>query len=328
MKTIALEEHFTTPEIVGAAARHEKDDPSGNFKPPFRDQLLDLGAARLADMDAAGIDLQVLSLPGSGLDKLDPDTATALARGANDRAAATVREYPNRFAAFASLDLQDPEAAAIEMRRCVGEMGFKGAMVHGTTGGLFLDHPRFAPVFAAAQALGVPIYLHPAPPPEPVQESYFGGLPSPFGQMLSTAAWGWHAETGLHALRLMAGGVFDRFPDVQIILGHMGEDLPFSVARADYLFERAPEPLARRPSEILRSNFHLTVSGYFTLPPLRCALEMVGVDRVLFAVDFPYSKNSEGRQFLDSLPLGDEDKAKITHGNAERLLGLQGPATM
>ena len=146
--------------------------------------------------------------------------------------------------------------------------------------------------------------------PPPVQEAYFGGLPEPFGQMLSTAAWGWHAETGLHALRLMAAGVFDRFPDVQIILGHMGEDLPFSVARADYLFERAPHPLSRKPSEILASNFHLTVSGYFTLPPLRCALEMVGADRVLFAVDFPYSKNSEGRAFLDSLTLSAEGQGE------------------
>ena len=305
-----------------AAAPHAKDDPSGNFKPPFKDQLLDLGAARLADMDAAGIDVQVLSLPGSGLDKLDADAATDLARGANDLAAATVQAHPDRFAAFASLALRDPAAAAGELRRCVGDLGFKGAMVHGTTGGLFLDHPRFMPVFEAAQALGVPIYLHPAPPPQAVQEAYFEGLPEPFGQMLSTAAWGWHAETGLHALRLMAAGVFDRFPGVQIILGHMGEDLPFSVARADYLFERAPHPLSRKPSEILASNFHLTVSGYFTLPPLRCALEMVGVDRVLFAVDFPYSKNSEGREFLDSLTLSADDRGKITHGNAERLLRL------
>ncbi len=322
MKTIALEEHFVTPKIVEAAAAHDPNDPSGNFKPPFKDQLLDLGAARLADMDAAGIDVQVLSLPGSGLEALDPATATALVRGANDLAAAAVRAHPTRFAAFASLALQDPESAADELRRCVGDFGFKGAMVHGTTNGLFMDHPRFAPVFEAAQALDVPIYLHPAPPPKAVQEAYFGGLPEPFGAMLSTAAWGWHAETGLHALRLMAAGVFDKFPGVQMILGHMGEDLPFSVARADYIFARAPKPLTRKPSELMASNFHLTVSGYFSLPPFQCALEIMGMDRSMFAVDFPYSKNAEGRQFLDSLPLGRDDKEKIAHGNAERLLRL------
>ena len=143
MKIIALEEHFATPEIVQSAARHEPSDPSGNFKPPFAGQLLDLGAARLADMDAAGIDVQVLSLPGSGLSGVGPDTAAALARGANDLAAATVQANPTRFAAFASLALQDPQSAADELRRCVGEYGFRGAMVHGTTDGLFLDHPRF-----------------------------------------------------------------------------------------------------------------------------------------------------------------------------------------
>ena len=273
-------------------------------------------------MDAAGIDVQVLSLPGSGLSGIAPDTAAALARGANDLAAATVRANPTRFAAFASLALQDPQSAADELRRCVGEFGFRGAMVHGATDGLFLDHPRFAPVFEAAQALDVPIYLHPAPPPKPVEEAYFGGLPEPFGPMLATAAWGWHAETGLHVLRLMAAGVFDRFPDVQIILGHMGEDLPFSVARADDLFARAPKPLPRKPSEILSSNFHLTVSGYFTLPPFQCAAEIMGIGRLMFAVDFPYSANAEARAFLDALPLGRADKEKIAHGNAERLLRL------
>lgn len=322
MKTIALEEHFVTPEIVDAVASHAQNDPAGNFKPPVEDQLLDLGAARLADMDAAGIDVQVLSLAGSGLDSFDPATATALARGANDLAAAAVRAHPARFAAFASLTLQDPESAAAELRRCVGDLGFKGGLVHGTTNGQFLDQPRFLPVFEAAQALDVPIYLHPAPPPKAVLEAHFSGLPEPFGPMLSTAAWGWHAETGLHALRLMASGLFDKFPRLQIILGHMGEDLPFSVARADYIFARAPKPLSRPPSELLASNFHLTVSGYFSLPPFQCALEIMGMDRLMFAVDFPYSKNAEAREFLDALPLGQDDKGKIAHGNAECLLRL------
>ena len=322
MKTITLEEHFTTPLYLEATKGMEQGGPPNNRMQAIQHKQVDLGDGRLADMDAAGIDVQVLSLSGILLDALDPSTATEVARDANNRAAEAVRAHPSRFAAFAALGLKEPKPAADELRRCVQEFGFKGGIVNGTTDGLFLDDLRFAPVFDAAHDLGVPIYLHPAPPPQAVRDAYYSGLPDGFGEMLSIAGWGWHVETGLHALRLIVSGLFDRLPDLQIIIGHMGENLPFSVARAESVLSHAPHPLARSVTDYFRSNFHVTISGYFTLPPLLCALMVVGADRVMFSVDYPFSTNEQGRAFLDSLPVSATDLEKIAHGNAERLLRL------
>ncbi len=322
MKFITLEEHFTTPLYLEATKGLEHIGPSNSRMQAIQQKQTDLGEGRLADMDAAGIDLQVLSLSGILLDRLDPTTATAVARDANDVATKAVQAHPDRFAAFAALGLKEPKTAADELRRCIGELGFKGAIVNGTTDGLFLDDLRFALVFDAAHDLGVPIYLHPAPPPQAVRDAYYSGLPDGFGELLSIAGWGWHVETGLHALRLIVSGLFDRLPDLQIIIGHMGENLPFSVARAESVLSHAPHPLARSVTDYFRSNFHVTTSGYFTLPPLLCALMVVGADRVLFSVDYPFSTNEQGRAFLDALPVSAADLEKIAHGNAERLLRL------
>jgi predicted TIM-barrel fold metal-dependent hydrolase len=233
-----------------------------------------------------------------------------------------VRSYPDRFAAFATLALQAPEQAALEFERCVSRLHFRGALLNGTTNGLFLDHPRFTPIFETAERLGVPIYLHPAPPPPVVLDAYFGGLPDPYGMLLSIAGWGWHTETGLHCLRLIVAGVFDRFPRLQIIIGHMGEDLPFSLARADAVLSNVPGRLTRTVAEYFHSNFHVTTSGYFTVPPFLCALMVVGSDRLMFSVDYPFSANTTGRAFLDALPITPDDMEKIAHGNAARLLNL------
>ena len=321
MRTITLEEHFATPEFLKATAQLQSAART-DFVKAVESKLLDLGQGRIADMDAAGIDLQVLSLTWAGLDRLDGATATALAHDANDRLAAAVREHPKRFAGFAALALQEPEKAAAEFERCVRALGFKGALVHGTTRGMFLDDPRFTPLFEAAQALDVPIYLHPAPPPKPVEEAYFGGLPGQLGFFLATAAWGWHAEAGMHSLRLIVSGLFDRFPRLQLIIGHMGEDLPFSIARAEAVLSRETKHLQRRVGEYFQQHFHITTSGYFTVPPFQCAMEVVGADRILFSVDYPYSPNTVGRTFLNSLPISPEEMGKISGGNAERLLKL------
>jgi predicted TIM-barrel fold metal-dependent hydrolase len=321
MRTVTLEEHFTTPEFVKATA-HLQSASRSSFVEVVRGKLLDLGEGRIADMDAAGIDVQVLSLVNNGMDKLEPATTTALVRDANDQLAAAVRKHPGRFAAFAALALQDPKAAATEFERCVCKLGFKGALVHGTTNGVFLDQPQFAPLFEAAEALDVPIYLHPTPPPQPVQEAYYDGLPGNTGFFLSTAAWGWHAELGMHCLRLIVSGLFDRFPKLRIIIGHMGENLPFSIARADSILARGANHLQRRAADYFCENFYLTTSGYFTVPPLLCALQVVGANRILFSVDYPFSPNAEGRDFLDSLPVSPEDLEKIAHRNADRLLKL------
>ncbi len=322
MRTITLEEHISTPEFLRAVDASSERDLANEFFRSIRAKLLDLGTGRLADMDAAGIDMQVLSLAGFDMDRLDPATATALARDVNDVLAAAVQAYPARFQAFAAVNLQDPDAAAAELERSIRQLHFVGVMVNGATCGAFLDHPRFTPFWAAAQALDVPVYLHPAPPPEPVRAAYFGDLPQDLGSLLATAAWGWHAETGLHALRLMASGLFDRFPGLQIVIGHMGENLPFSLARADAILSRTRLETSRTIAEIFHQHFHITTSGYFTLPPLLCALEVVGADRILFSIDYPFASNQIGRKFLDSLPLNPADMHKIAHGNAERLLKL------
>lgn len=321
MRTITLEEHFATPEFLKATA-HLQSASRADFVRPVESKLLDLGQGRIADMDAAAIDLQVMSLTWAGLDRLDAAIATPLAHDANDRLAAAVREHPKRFAGFAALALQEPEKAAAEFERCVQTLGFKGALVHGTMRGKFLDDPQFTPLFEAAQALDVPIYLHPAPPPQPVQEAYFNGLPGQLGFFLATAAWGWHAEAGMHSLRLIVSGLFDRFPKLKLIIGHMGEDLPFSIARADAVLSGVTKHLQRRVAEYFRQHFYITTSGYFTVPPFQCAMEVVGADRILFSVDYPYSPNTVGRSFLNSLRISPEELGKISGGNAERLLKL------
>ena len=326
MRTITLEEHITTPLFVKSTAHLERGMPNNAYMEKLQAKLLDCSAGRIADMDAAGIDVQVLSLAGAGLDLLDREVASYVARATNDTLHAIMDEYPGRFEAFSTLNLQEPEKAATEFVRCVQTLGFKGAMVHGTTRGSFLDDPRFTPIFEAAQHLDVPIYLHPAPPPPAVKQAYFSGLPGEVGSLLSTAGWGWHVETGMHCLRLMVAGVFDRFPKLKIIIGHMGEDLPYSIARADSVLSRNSHRLQRTISEYFCENFWITTSGYFTRPPLQCAIDVVGIDRVLFSIDYPFSPNEVGRTFLDSLELSPEDMAKLTHANAEKLLKIPAKA--
>ena len=296
MRTITLEEHFATPEFLKATAQLQSA-ARVDFVKPVESKLLDLGQGRIADMDAAGIDLQVLSLTWAGLDRLEGATATALAHDANDRLAAAVREHPKRFAGFAALALQEPEKAAAEFERCVRALGFKGALVHGTTRGMFLDDPQFTPLFETAQALDVPIYLHPAPPPKPVEEAYFGGLPGQLGFLLATAAWGWHAETGMHSLRLIVSGLFDRFPRLKLIIGHMGETLPFMVQRLDRTMTPERTKLQRPVSAYLRENIHYTFSGFNYIQIWLNLVMEVGVDRIMFSADHPYASMKEARTF-------------------------------
>ena len=321
MRTVTLEEHITTPEIL-KAAQMPATGAFAAYVQAMNAKLLDIGEGRIADMDAAGIDIQVLSVSANAVDKLEPQKAAALVRDANDRMAAAVREHPDRFAAFATLALHDPNKAAAEFERCVRELGFKGVMLNGTCNGLFFDHPRFTPIFDAAASLDVPVYLHPAPPPKPVMDAYYSGLPGSLGSMLSTAMWGWHVETGMHSLRLILSGLFDRFPRLKMIVGHMGENLPYSIARAEMVLGRGAADLKRSVGEYFRENFYLTTSGYFSLPPFQCMQQVVGIDHILFSVDYPFSSNKVGREFLDSLPLIAEDKEKVAHLNAERILKL------
>ncbi len=319
MQTITLEEHFVTEGFLKATGSYGKSAPPQLAQ--LQPKLLDLGAGRIAAMDEAGISLQVLSLSSMGLDDLDAATATPLVRDINDELASAVRANPTRLAGFAALALKDPASAAQELERCVTSLGFKGALVDGTTGGKFLDQPEFLPVFEAAVHLGVPIYLHPAPPPRPVAGVYFTGLPGDLGFLLSIAGWGWHAETGLHTLRLIVSGLFDRLPALQLIIGHMGEGIPYALARSSGILS-APAKLSRSVADTFRSNVHVTSSGFFTIPPFQCALDVLAIDRLMFSVDYPFSPNTHGRDLLNALSLPQEDLEKFTHTNAEKLLKL------
>jgi predicted TIM-barrel fold metal-dependent hydrolase len=321
MKTITLEEHFVTESFLRATRSPSEEIPP--WLAQLQPKLQDLGAGRIAAMDEAGIDVQVLSLAAIGFDALDASTATPLARDINDELAASVHAHPSRLAGFATLALKHPESAAKELDRCIQKLGFRGVLLDGMPGGLFLDDPRFTPVFEVAVALDIPIYLHPAPPPEPVFDTYFAGLPAGVGQMLSIAGWGWHAETALHTLRLIASGIFDRFPTLQLIIGHMGEMLPMALVRTSKALSHVAK-LRQPVAAYFQSNIHLTTSGYFTQPPLRCALDVVGIDRLMFSVDYPFSSTISGRDYLTELDqmLSTEDFGKLTHANAEALLKL------
>jgi predicted TIM-barrel fold metal-dependent hydrolase len=319
MKTIALEEHFVTQDFLRATNAYGHDTPPA--MQAVREKLLDLGDGRVAAMDQGGVDVEVLSLAAMGVDELAPSQQTAVMRGVHDELADAVRARPERFAAFASPALKEPEKAAKELERCVRELGFVGALLDGTTDGKFLDDPRFLPVFEAAESLGVPIYLHPAPPPKAVQDAYYSGM-GEAGFLLSIAGWGWHAENGLHILRLIVAGIFDRFPKLQVIIGHMGEGVPYALARSSAVLTPAAKHLERGVAETFLEQVHVTTSGYFTRPPFDCCLAVVGLDRMMYSVDYPFSANTRGKDFLASLNLSDGEMAKLTHGNARRLLGL------
>ncbi len=227
-------------------------------------------------------------------------------------------------AGFATLPTGAVEAAVAELRRCVGELGFAGAMVNSTLGpnGAFLDDARFSPLLAAFEELDVPLYLHPAPPPAAVADVLFAGLAPAVARPLALNAWGWHAEAGLHALRMVAAGTFERHPGLRLIIGHCGEMLPFMLARIDEGLPPQVTGLPHPPSTYVHRSIWVTTSGMFSLPPVLCSIQVMGVDRVLFSVDYPFGANMAGRRLLDRLPLSPADKARIAGGNAERLLRL------
>ena len=327
MRLIALEEHYRSRQVdaeIGEAGNYFRTaNTAGERMAAERlANLGELGERRIADMDKAGIDVQVLSHTHPSPEILEAARAIPLCQRVNDEMAEAVRRYPTRFAAFATLPVADPSAAAQELERAVKILGFKGAFINGVTQGRFLDDPFFSPLLERAEILAVPLYLHPAPPPEPVQKAYFSGLDPELARMLSIAGWGWHAEQGLHTIRMIANGVFDRFPKLQIIIGHMGEMIPFFLARINAVVTPFSKNRNGSFAEYFHRHVHITTSGIFTAPPFVLSLEVVGADRIMFSVDYPYSPNEAGRAFLDKLSLSPVDFDKITHGNAERLLRL------
>jgi predicted TIM-barrel fold metal-dependent hydrolase len=309
-RIIALEEHFWTPELI--ALRRTVDQ----VNPKSVERLGDLGELRLREMDAGGIDVQVLSEAEPGAQNLEPDLAVSLARLSNDLLAEAVKRRPDRFAGFATLPTPDPAAAAKELERTVKELRFRGAMVHGSTRGHFLDERQFWPIFESAAALDVPIYLHPCTPQPAVFETYYRDYPQ-----LGRAALGFGVEMAVQAARLVVSGVFDEFPRLQIILGHLGEALPFMLWRAnDTLSRRSKQRRSFR--EYFVDHFHITTSGNFSQPALQCAIAELGIARILFAVDWPFQPNGEAVAFIREAVLAETDREAIFGGNARRLLRI------
>ena len=329
MRIVALEEHYTVPRIVAGIspdAIARRGFPGPDFvwaQTTKRNELADLGAARLADMDAGGITTQVLSVAGPRADLVPGQPGIDLARAYNDALAEACARHPTRYRGFAHLPLLSPDAAADELQRTVKHLGFHGVLVNGATDGSFLDDPRFEPVLARAEALDMPIYLHPGIPVTSVRDAYYDGLPGNFSFTLALSAWGWHADTAIHTLRLVLSGALDRYPGLKLVIGHMGEALPFMLDRIDETTTAtAKTHLRRSVRQTILDQVWLTTSGFFTTVPFIAALMSFGVDRIMFSVDYPFASKVRARAFLDTLPVSPADRAKIAHGNADRLLRL------
>jgi len=304
--------HPTLTDHFNPGALHQSDD--------IKERLYDFTGIRIAEMDAAGIDMQVLGHQSPGGQRLSADVAAEACRASNDALGEVIYAAPGRFSGFAALPTVDPDAAADELQRAVEEVGLKGAMIHGQSHGAFIDDEAFWPIFARAERLGVPIYLHPALPDRTVIERYY----SPYDKThpaLLRAAWGFGIETGTQAVRLVLSGVFERHPDLKIVLGHLGEAIPFLLPRIDEALGRpgnAPTSFA----DVFRNNFWITTSGFFADDALRLCLEVMPEDHVLFAVDWPYVANTDGVDWLDGMALEDDVKAAVFGGNARKLLRL------
>jgi 2,3-dihydroxybenzoate decarboxylase len=310
---IALEEHCMTPGLVDYWRPTMTDVPQAVCDRILA-RLTDYTGERLEIMDRAGIAHSILAIAGPGV-QAEPDAATATrrARESNDQLAAEIAKAPKRLGGLAHLAVQDGRAAADELERCVQELGFKGAMINGHTRGLYLDHPSVYPLWERAEALGAPIYIHPTDPvtPAPVLDGVHG---------VRRATWEWGFETGSHALRLVFSGTFDRFPKARLILGHLGETLPYLLWRFDSRARLYGVKLKRKPSEYIRENIWVTMSGMYSAEPLRCAIDALGPDRVMFSADYPFEDAEEAGRFMDAAPLADDMRKAVAHDNAARLL--------
>ena len=325
MKIVCLEEHIATPEVI--AAWHALDPATRDLaidKSTYNDKerrLLDTGDLRIAAMDEAGIDVAVLSHTTPGVQSLDASQAIPLARAANDFIAETVRAWPDRFQGFATLATAAPDAAAQELERAVRKLGMNGAILFGRTGDRNLDHPDFLPILEAAADMRAPLYIHPQTPQPGVRQAYYQGLGDAIESSFATSGLGWHFESGIQVLRLILSGVFERLPDLQLILGHWGEVILFYLERID--LNTAAAHLPRPISEYFRTNISVTSSGLLSERYLRWAIEVVGVDRILCATDYPFPplQPNGNRTFLDRAPLSDGDRDKIGSGNWARMCG-------
>ena len=331
MRLIATEEAFAPAEYIQAYLElaPSLDTPGSRYlasyygNPTFARELTDLDW-RLAEMDRLGVDMHLLSITGPGVQAFDAERGTALSIVANDTLAAAIAKHPTRYAGLAAVAPQDPAAAAREVERSMRSLGLNGIIINSHTHGEYLDDPKFWPILEAAVACDAPLYLHPTIPSE--------AMIGPFSQYgMMGALWGFGADASLHVVRMILAGVFDAFPTLQVVLGHLGEALPFWLDRLDNRYSNiksrglsplGPKPLERLPSEYFKTNFHVTTSGMTTWPPLEFCLKVMGDDRVLFAIDYPYEQSAPAVEFIRTAPLSEESRRKIVHANAEALFRI------
>lgn len=321
MKLIALEEGFWYDGLStdGSPTGHLPVKPE--LLADWRRKLVDFTEFRLPEMDRHGIDMQVLSLTAPGIQmQPDPEIAVTDARAANDFLAAVISEHPGRFQGLAAVPLQDPGQAAVELRRAVEELGLCGALVNDHTLGHYLDEPQYAPFWETLQDLGIALYIHPNPVPSD-EWNVLQGYPG-----LEHGTWSWNHRTGGHALRLVFGGIFDRFPGARIILGHMGEFLPAQLFRIDIRYRDLDPELQRQlrkpPSEYFGTNIVITTSGVFSHSALMDAIQTIGIDNVMFSIDYPFESTRQAAEFMRTAPLAPADRTRVAHANAERVLRL------
>ncbi len=342
MKIICIEEHAVDSEMGKAAQPAlQKEAPYMAFsctsneacrpRNPHRPTLLtlkeattlatDLGEGRIKAMDAEGIQMQVVSY-GTPAQLAPKDQAVSLTQTANNRLAEAIAANPERLSGFGVLPWQDPRAAADELARSVNELGLKGALIVGRPGDTFLDDPRYTPVLQKLHELKIPLYVHPFHAVPEVQQAYYSGFSPEVTAQFSLAGWGWHHEAGIHVLRLLLSGAFEKFPDLQLISGHWGEMVPFYLQRLDEVIPPKVSDLSRSISESYKSNVWVTPSGMFDLPHFEFIYKVIGPDRIMWSADYPYFTIDGTREFLENLPISEVDKEKIAHRNAEKLFGL------
>jgi predicted TIM-barrel fold metal-dependent hydrolase len=332
IRRIATEEAFMIPEQLGALKEFVAsggDDPDVDMWKVLLSkdaevrisQLLDSRGDRIRKMDEYGVDVFVLSLTSPGVQMLPADRAAALARLANDYLAETVRSHPGRYAGLATIAPQDPAWSVKEMERAIRQLGLNGFVINSHTNGEYLDDPKFWPILEAAEALDAPIYLHPRAPSKAMAQPYRI-------YNLENALWGYQAETGLHAIRMISSGLFDRFPNLKIVLGHMGEGIPFWLWRIDYMHSQNPmRPKVRKlPSEYFRDSFYITTSGMNWNPTLEFCMSVLGPDKIMFAIDYPYQRPAAAVAFMNNAPISLEDKQKIFATTAERVFKIAAPS--
>ena len=283
------------------------------------DRLYDYSNLRIQEMDEAGVDIQVLSHGAPSTQRLDADVAPAIAAEANDNLKEIIAMHPTRFGGFAALPTADPKAAADELERAVDKLGLCGAMIHGLSNGEFVDLPKYWPIYERAQALDVPIYLHPGKPHPAVQEVYYKDYAEKYPNLVSSA-WGYTVETATQGIRMVLSGVFDKYPDLKMILGHLGESIPFSLWRIDQSLSRAENVGGLAFRDTFSEHFWITTSGNFSDPAMLCCIQEMGVERIIFSIDYPFVDNPPGTEWMERLSLSRDDKKKILNENVRKIL--------